>query len=169
MDCVLLTAATNTSSSAYAVGQIMGLVVLVALAVWFVRRARERSQKRFQELAPAPPVIDEPPLSGRPLAVTEPPAVMKPPAIAGANGAAPAAAAESNGTELDCTHLEQELKVIYVKLGKPGAFAEAKEKVLDLARERFAEGTWNQDEALYKAYEVSLAEHRKYLAGQELG
>jgi hypothetical protein len=68
--------------------------------------------------------------------------------------------------EWDTSEQEAELESIYERIGKPEAVSEAKDKVRDLAQQRTADGSWSDDEALHKAYQVSLAEHREYLAAQ---
>jgi hypothetical protein len=131
--------------AAYQAGQLLGLVILAALAFWLLRRARRRSEKRYEELAPEPPTVSEIVAAAEPVA-------------------------ESNGTppEEAEPHEEAELREIYEKVGKPEAFAEAKEKVVDLAAQLVEREGLDMDEALRTAYRRSLAEHREYLAAKGL-
>jgi hypothetical protein len=125
-------------------GQLLGLVILAALAFWLLRRARRRSEQRYEELAPEPPTVSA-------IVAAAKPVVAKP-------------VAESNGTPQE----EAELREIYEKVGKPDAFAEAKEKVVDLAAQLVEREGLGMDEALHTAYRRSLAEHREYLAAKGL-
>ena len=85
------------------------------------------------------------------------------------NGAArelEAVNANGNGANgNDCAEMDEELQRIYELVGKPHAFKEAKGKVEELAGQLTTEGL-APDEALRRAYERSLTEHRDYLAAK---
>jgi hypothetical protein len=119
--------------------QILGLVILAALAVWLVRRAHRRSEERYRQFSPQLPTVSAV------VAAAEP--------VARSNGSPPE---------------EAELREIYDKVGKPEAFGEAKEKVVSMAAELVVRDGIDMAEALRIAYRRSLAEHREYLAARGL-
>jgi hypothetical protein len=135
--------------AAYQAGQLLGLVILAALAFWLLRRARRRSEQRYEELAPKPPTVSAIVAAAEPVAAK--PVAAKP-------------VAEPNGSPPE----EAELREIYEKVGKPEALVEAKEKVVDLAAQLVERDGIEMDEALRTAYRRSLAEHREYLAAKGL-
>ena len=83
------------------------------------------------------------------------------------NGSAPdariATGNASNGN--DSAEMDEELQRIYELVGKPWAFKEAKGKVEEFADQLAADGM-DRDEALRRAFDRSLAEHREYLAAK---
>jgi hypothetical protein len=122
------------------VGQFLGLVIIAALAFWLLRRAHRRSQRRYEQLAPQPPTVS---------AIVD--------------------AAEPVARPNRPLREEAELRKIYERVGKPEAFGEAKEKVVELAAQLVERDGIGMDEALRTAYRRSLAEHREYLAAKGLG
>jgi hypothetical protein len=74
--------------------------------------------------------------------------------------------ADSNGGEIDCSEMEDELERIYALAGAPSAFPEALHKVEALANDLYRQLDCRPDEALYIAFRRSLAEHREYLSAQ---
>jgi len=92
------------------------------------------------------------------------------PAAVESNGSAPAPElvnGSGNGSNGGCTEMDDELQRIYELVGKPWAFKEAKVKVDELAEQLTLEGV-APDEALRRAYDRSLTEHREYLAAKGL-
>jgi hypothetical protein len=74
--------------------------------------------------------------------------------------------ADSNGGEIDCSEMEDELERIYALAGAPSAFPEALDKVEALADDLTKQADCRYDEALYVAFRRSLAEHHEYLSAQ---
>jgi hypothetical protein len=70
-----------------------------------------------------------------------------------------------NGSNGGTAEMDEELQRIYELVGKPWAFKDAKGKVEELADELTSEG-FAPDEALRRAYDRSLSEHREYLASK---
>jgi hypothetical protein len=134
--------------------QILGLLIVAGLVVLLFRWARQRSQKRYEALAPQPPSVSEI------VAAADP--------VPKSNGSDPQAAAKSNGAGPDVSELEAELKEIYERVGQPEAFEEAKGKVTDLAAELVERDGVDMNHALRAAYLRSLTEHREYLAANGL-
>ena len=143
--------------------QILGLLIIGGLVFWLVRRRNQRA--RNEQLAAQPPSFSTFAAEPEPVAksngtdaepVAEPNATdLEPPA-------------EPNGSDPEVSELEQELRRIYDKVGKPDAFEEAKDKVTDLASDLVDEDGIEMNEALRVAYRRSLAEHREYLASKGL-
>jgi hypothetical protein len=145
--------------------QILGVVVIAILAVWLVRRARARSQSKYEQLAPHPPTVSEIVAAAEPVAESN---GSDSQVVAESNGATPKLVAISNGAGPEVSELEAELREIYDKVGHPEAFEEAKGKVTDLAADLVERDGTDMDEALRTAYDRSLAEHREYLTAKGL-
>jgi hypothetical protein len=141
-------------TAAYQTGQLLGLVMLALLVFWFLRRAKRRSDRQYEALAPRAPTASE---------------IMA--MAAGPNGSAPTPAAEVNGSDRSdpvIGRLDAELRMIYERVGKPDAFDEAKGKVTDLATELVERDGIDMGEALRTAYRRSVTEHREYLVAKGL-
>jgi hypothetical protein len=67
----------------------------------------------------------------------------------------------------DVSEMDAELESIYHKVGVPEGIPEAKAKIRAETQQFMADGM-DEPEALHKAYELSLADHREYLASQNL-
>jgi hypothetical protein len=164
---VLIAQAVDSTSDSYeagyAFGRILGVILIATLAFLLIRKWRERRQASQAEQRPQTWV---PVRMSMPAALATPPPA---PATLPARPAAPPAppAAPPTPPAFDTSRMEAELEGIYRKLGAPQGIEEAKGKVKDLARRLTANQGIGGEEALYQAYEVSLDEHRDYLASQQ--
>jgi hypothetical protein len=161
---------TVAVAAAYQVGQVLGLVILVALVFWLIRRFKKRADEHYEKNAPMPPTISE---------------IMAEVAVSNggvhspsngvvpspSNGVVPSPVAEVNGSDdadPEVAELEGELRRIYEKVGQTDAFDEANGKVTDLAADLVEQDGLDMGEALRTAYRRSLAEHHEYLAAKGL-
>jgi hypothetical protein len=152
---VLIAQAVDTTSdsyqSGYMVGQLLLIAFIIGAGVIVLRRLRARRMASDESEKDQPTGLSARRTNGRSparaVALKPDPKTMPP--------------------EFDTSNMEAELEGIYRKLGAPQGIEEAKGKVKDLARRLTADKGIGGEEALYQAYEVSLDEHRDYLASQQ--
>jgi hypothetical protein len=133
---------SDSYESGYAVGRLLVYIFIAAAAFILIRRVLERRRKASEEGKPALVEQDK----------KEQPVKLEP--------------VVENGSNVDTGPMEAELENIYRKLGAPDGIGEAKGKVRQLARDLSADQGINPDEALYRAYKVSLDQHREYVSSQ---